>query len=187
MAGFVKEVLANTGVVTSAGPDDGRSCRPARERFGVKVLDFDGTQDALLHPFDVAGNPHMEYVRQRGSYDDLALDAIFEGLAAIAPVLSATGPADHASASSGDERQSEFREPVARLSGTGVGEGEPMHEPGCAVVDDRLELLRHSPEAHQGIDGELRLGVPRVDDLPEVFLDEVLQRCEFRVEAPEPR
>lgn len=79
VAGFVKEVLANTGVVTSAGPDDGRSCRPACERFGVKVLDFDGTQDALLHPFDDAGNPHMEYVRQRGSYDDLALDAIFEG------------------------------------------------------------------------------------------------------------
>lgn len=46
------------------------------ERFGVKVLDFDGTDDALFHPFDEAGNRHMEYVRQRGSFDDLPLDQI---------------------------------------------------------------------------------------------------------------
>ncbi len=46
------------------------------QRFGVRVLDFDGTGDALFHPFDEAGNRHMEYVRQRGSYDDLPLDEI---------------------------------------------------------------------------------------------------------------
>lgn len=46
------------------------------ERFGVKVLDFDGTADALMHPFDEAGNRHMEYVNQRGSFDDLPLDLI---------------------------------------------------------------------------------------------------------------
>jgi len=43
------------------------------ERFGVKVLDFDGKNDALMHPFDVEGNRHMEYVNQRGSFDDLPL------------------------------------------------------------------------------------------------------------------
>ncbi len=43
------------------------------ERFGVKVLEFDGTADALMHPYDQAGNRHMEYVRQRGSFDDLPL------------------------------------------------------------------------------------------------------------------
>jgi transglutaminase-like putative cysteine protease len=43
------------------------------ERFGVRVLEFDGTADALMHPFDRAGNRHMEYVRQRGSFDDLPL------------------------------------------------------------------------------------------------------------------
>ncbi|MEO1063698.1 MAG: transglutaminase family protein [Actinomycetota bacterium] len=47
------------------------------ERFGTKVLDFDGTADALMHPYDEAGNRHMEYVRQRGSYADLPLDDIF--------------------------------------------------------------------------------------------------------------
>ncbi|MGH1489431.1 MAG: transglutaminase-like domain-containing protein [Acidimicrobiales bacterium] len=46
------------------------------QRFGVKVLDFDGTADALFHPFDEAGNRHMEYVRQRGSFNDLPLDQI---------------------------------------------------------------------------------------------------------------
>ncbi len=44
------------------------------ERFGVKVLEFDGTDDALMHPYDQSGNRHMEYVRQRGSFDDLPLD-----------------------------------------------------------------------------------------------------------------
>lgn len=47
------------------------------ERFGVKVLDFDGTDDALMHAFDESGRRHMEYVRERGSYDDLPLDEIF--------------------------------------------------------------------------------------------------------------
>lgn len=46
------------------------------ERFGVKVLEFDGTDDALMHPYDQAGNRHMEYVNQRGSFDDLPLDDI---------------------------------------------------------------------------------------------------------------
>ena len=46
------------------------------ERFGVKVLDFDGTYDALMHPFDEKGNRHMEYVNQRGSFDDLPLEQI---------------------------------------------------------------------------------------------------------------
>ena len=47
------------------------------ERFGVRVLEFDGTDDALMHPFDVAGNRHMEYVKQRGSFDDLPFDPMF--------------------------------------------------------------------------------------------------------------
>ena len=53
------------------------------DRFGVKALEFDGTDDALMHPFDVAGNRHMEYVRQRGSYDDLPLDEIIADFAEI--------------------------------------------------------------------------------------------------------
>ena len=46
------------------------------ERFGVKALDFDGTTDSLMHPFDEAGARHMEYVNQRGSFNDLPLGEI---------------------------------------------------------------------------------------------------------------
>lgn len=53
------------------------------ERFGVKVLEFDGTADALMHAYDEAGNRHMEYVNQRGSFDDLPLDAIIADFAEI--------------------------------------------------------------------------------------------------------
>lgn len=47
------------------------------ERFGTKVLEFDGRSDAVLHPFDTSGNRHMEYVAERGVYTDLPLDDIF--------------------------------------------------------------------------------------------------------------
>ncbi len=46
------------------------------ERFGVRPLEFDGFSDALFHPFDAAGRQHMEYIRDRGSFDDLPLDEI---------------------------------------------------------------------------------------------------------------
>jgi hypothetical protein len=29
-----------------------------------------------MHPFDASGNRHMEYIKQRGSFDDLPLDEI---------------------------------------------------------------------------------------------------------------
>lgn len=41
------------------------------ERFGVSPQDFDGTADALLHPFDRDGRRHMEYVKERGTFDDV--------------------------------------------------------------------------------------------------------------------
>jgi transglutaminase-like putative cysteine protease len=53
------------------------------DRFGVKTLEFDGTGDALMHPFDVSGRQHMEYIRQRGSYDDLPLDEIMATFAEV--------------------------------------------------------------------------------------------------------
>ena len=55
------------------------------ERFGVKALEFDGDSDALMHPYDVAGNRHMEYVLQRGSFDDLPFKEIFATFAEVYP------------------------------------------------------------------------------------------------------
>ena len=44
------------------------------ERFHVLPLDFDGTRDALMHPFNARNEKHMEYVCQRGEFDDLPFD-----------------------------------------------------------------------------------------------------------------
>jgi transglutaminase-like putative cysteine protease len=46
------------------------------ERFGLLPLEFDGVQDAIYHPFDRTGQRHMEYVHQRGAFDDLPLAQI---------------------------------------------------------------------------------------------------------------
>ncbi|MEN9539890.1 MAG: hypothetical protein RLZZ126_2125 [Pseudomonadota bacterium] len=43
------------------------------DRFGLQPLDFDGVHDSLYHPFDRQGQRHMEYLRQRGSFNDLPL------------------------------------------------------------------------------------------------------------------
>ena len=41
------------------------------ERFGVKALEFDGREHALMHEFDTAGRRHMQYLTDHGSRDDL--------------------------------------------------------------------------------------------------------------------
>lgn len=46
------------------------------ERFGLLPLEFDGRSDSIYHPYDKAGNRHMEYLQQRGVYDDVPLAAI---------------------------------------------------------------------------------------------------------------
>lgn len=55
-------------------------------RFGVAPLEFDGTEDALLHPFTGDGSRHMEYIRDRGVYADLPLERILAAFAAAYPV-----------------------------------------------------------------------------------------------------
>jgi transglutaminase-like putative cysteine protease len=50
------------------------------QRFGLLPLDWDGRADSLYHPFDTRGQRHMEYVRQRGAFDELPLAAIVQGL-----------------------------------------------------------------------------------------------------------
>jgi transglutaminase-like putative cysteine protease len=46
------------------------------QKFGLLPLDFDGRADSIYHPFDASGNRHMEYVAQRGAFNDLPLDEI---------------------------------------------------------------------------------------------------------------
>jgi transglutaminase-like putative cysteine protease len=63
------------------------------ERVGVAPLDFDGSGDALLHPFDGTGGRYMEYVRDHGTFDDLPLQRILNTYARAYPGL-AMGPSD---------------------------------------------------------------------------------------------
>lgn len=56
-------------------------------RFGVQPLEFDGTNDALFHPYTTDGRRHMEYIRDRGTFHDLPLEQVLGGL------LEAYGPA----------------------------------------------------------------------------------------------
>jgi transglutaminase-like putative cysteine protease len=55
------------------------------ERFGLLPLEFDGVHDSLYHPYDRAGQRHMEYVRQRGSFDDMPLARIVADFQATYP------------------------------------------------------------------------------------------------------
>ena len=42
-------------------------------KFNLLPLDFDGRSDSIYHAFDGAGKRHMEYVHQRGAFDDMPL------------------------------------------------------------------------------------------------------------------
>lgn len=50
-------------------------------RFGVPPLEFDGTRDALLQAFDGQGARFMEYVRDRGLFEDLPFEAMMKAFA----------------------------------------------------------------------------------------------------------
>lgn len=58
------------------------------ERFGLLPLEFDGRSDSLYHPFDREGRQHMEYVHQRGSFDDVPLAQIVSDFAETYPAWS---------------------------------------------------------------------------------------------------
>ena len=68
----------------------GRKATPAFnielcEKFGLLPLDFDGVHDSIYHAFDKAGNRHMEYVNERGAFDDLPLDRLVADFHATYP------------------------------------------------------------------------------------------------------
>ena len=55
------------------------------ERFDLLPLEFDGRSDSLYHPFDRHGHRHMEYVAQRGSFDDVPLAEMVADFARLYP------------------------------------------------------------------------------------------------------
>ena len=70
------------------------------ERFGLLPLEFDGLHDSIYHPFDRSGHRHMEYVHQRGSFDDLPLGQILNSFREVyGGLLGADSEADGLQAS----------------------------------------------------------------------------------------
>jgi transglutaminase-like putative cysteine protease len=55
------------------------------ERLSLAPLEFDGVKDSLFHPFDKAGQRHMEYLRDRGSYPDVPFETIIADLRVAYP------------------------------------------------------------------------------------------------------
>jgi len=55
------------------------------ERFGLLPLEFNGRDDSIYHPFDAQGRRHMEYVAERGSFDDVPLERILTDFATLYP------------------------------------------------------------------------------------------------------
>jgi transglutaminase-like putative cysteine protease len=59
------------------------------ERAKIKPLDFDGVNDSLFHPFDQAGRQHMEYLLDRGAFEDVPFETIVADFKKFYPKLLA--------------------------------------------------------------------------------------------------
>jgi transglutaminase-like putative cysteine protease len=63
------------------------------DRFGLLPLEWDGRADSLYHPFDKSGQRHMEYVNERGTFDDVPLAAIVASFRSTYPGWGETASA----------------------------------------------------------------------------------------------
>jgi len=74
-------------------------CTPAFDaalcvRAKIRPLDFDGENDSLFHPFDPAGRQHMEYLQDRGAFEDVPFETIVADFKKFYPkLLTATSAA----------------------------------------------------------------------------------------------
>jgi hypothetical protein len=49
-------------------------------RFRVAPIEFDGQRDAMLHAYTGDSSQHLEYLHDRGVFDDLPLTEIIDAL-----------------------------------------------------------------------------------------------------------
>jgi transglutaminase-like putative cysteine protease len=57
------------------------------EKARLGTLEFDGVHDSIYHPFDLAGQRYMEYLRDYGSFADLPYESIVEKFVAVYPEM----------------------------------------------------------------------------------------------------
>jgi transglutaminase-like putative cysteine protease len=79
-------------------------------KFGVEPLEFDGEHDSLLQAHDAARRTFMEYVRDRGSFDDVPIDEIRATFRALYPAMypdagDAVVPGDFAAEGEAERRR----------------------------------------------------------------------------------
>lgn len=60
-------------------------------RFRVKPLEFDGRDDSIFHPFDEENRRHMEYLGDRGTFEDVPAQAIMQAFRDTYPSLYSLG------------------------------------------------------------------------------------------------
>lgn len=58
-------------------------------KLNLHPLEFDGTEDSIYHPFDHAGQRHMEYVALRGDFDEVPRQMLRQVFAEYYPRLLA--------------------------------------------------------------------------------------------------
>jgi len=81
------------------------------EKFGLLPLEFDGREDSIYHPFDARGERHMEYLNERGLYDDLPLEAMLATWRAHYPSTALAGDdGDHDASWEGGDFDREVEE-----------------------------------------------------------------------------
>ncbi len=64
------------------------------EKLGVEPLAFDGTEDSLYQEYDTSGRRHLQYIKQRGDFDDVPVEQIREAFTREYPKLVELGKAD---------------------------------------------------------------------------------------------
>jgi transglutaminase-like putative cysteine protease len=79
------------------------------QRFGVLPLDFDGEHDSQMHPYNSSNQRHMEYVKQRGEFDDLPYDELVADMRLMYPQLVSISE----SAAAGDFEHEAIARPAA--------------------------------------------------------------------------
>ena len=55
------------------------------KRLGLRVVEFDGHNQAIFHSHDLNGRLHIEYVNDHGVFADLPLDTILDGFRSAYP------------------------------------------------------------------------------------------------------
>lgn len=67
------------------------------ERLGVGVLEFDGRSDALLQPFNQAGQHFMAYLNDHGVWQDVPFTPLLSEMKRLYPRITMPGGLRHAS------------------------------------------------------------------------------------------